>query len=171
MNKMFVIVALVLILGVCQALSLFGGDDEIHIGPELSASLEMAGKEERKLNICLQQYFEKKKVDVDAMRGQRDQMAKSLQFAFDHLDQMTGPDTEVWDEFKANTAACVTHSLKVADKNKDMIDHISKHNPGTDADFKILNELMGDLVSTSKKLSAALANSRAKLKTQLKSNK
>jgi hypothetical protein len=164
MRKVLVVTVLVLTALVYQMLSSFGGgNNDIAITPELQATIAAAGAAEKKLSAHLQQYLAGKTVDVDAMLEQQEQTTTAIVFAARKLEEMEGPDDELWREFHANCLACFAHSIKLVDRHKEIITYISLHNPGKEADFELAVKPLLELLEAGNKLQANLLASKRKL--------
>ena len=171
MNRIVVVIALVVIAVVYQSLSLFGGSDDVDISPELREAITSAGAEEVKLTAYLQRYLTGKTIDIEAMTAQRDRMAKSVNLVLEYVEEMTGSDCKEWNNFHRNLAACFAHAAKNAEKYKEVIAYISKHNPGKETDFDAAVSPLKDLLEEGPMLASALRDSQVILMKKIRAKR
>ncbi len=92
------------------------------------------------------QYFEGKEIDIPAMTRAQEALEKNISADLEKLKSMAVPNDDLCKEFHGVCLSYVENSWQIAQKYKEVIDFISKNNPGTEANFEeafgILNELI-----------------------------
>ena len=111
----------------------------------------------------LRRYSEGQEVTVELAAKARDELEKSIRGDRDLLKRIEMPDDELCREFHGGCVEYVENSLQLVEKYKEVIDYMSEHNPGAEADVDAVDALIADLIDKDEKLFDVVAQRQKRL--------
>lgn len=155
---------IVVVAGVLGYKAFFVDSDEVvNFNDALVAIIEESdGKFGTFLNY-LNDYSEGKAIDVDAMTAARDQLSANIQSDRDVLENIELPDDDACKAFHSACQMYVDNNFQIAEKYKDVIQHISEHNPAEDGDVDSVDALLAESLKKDDALFKAVGATQATL--------
>lgn len=160
MNRIGIRIAIiaVIVVGAAGYKLFFVDSDEVrNFNDELVGLIQRSDERFTIFTKHVKEYCQGKKVDLTAMRAQREILAGNIRSDLNKLKKTAVPDDELCKEFHGSCTAYVDNSLNIAEKYEEVIAYISQHNPGKEGDFAVVEEPLAELLQKDEQMFDATA--------------
>ena len=108
----------------------------------------------------LDQYYAGEEIDVAALKSARDQLESNVRKDLQILSEVTVPEDEVCVRFHGDAVRYIENSLKMTESYAEAIDYISVHNPGTEADWEVVDKILETVIASDEICFSAVSHSQ-----------